>query len=112
MASNLTFEQINETSGKNIFIVDNGNILMNLSTLTGDTFSSLTNEGIIECAYKFLLACYNAQKQIEAGNIINPLNSFSPPVYSTVSTQNTMEVTLSVTGTISLSYDDITGTNQ
>ena len=111
MPQSLTFTQVNNEFSSPIFSFDNGEITLNLNGLTGDNYTSLDNEGIIEACFKLLQYCWKAQETLNASNANDPLTSFSAPFYGTVA--NTIppiiEGSITVTGNIPLDVDNLTG---
>lgn len=108
--NDLTFQQINDTLNTNAFTFDNG-IKLDVSNITGDTYTSLTNEGIVEFAFKLLKLCYETQTNLNKTNTLNPLSSFSSPFYGTVQNANppTIEGSITVTGIIPLDVNSVVG---
>lgn len=108
--SDLTFQQINNVLETNPFSFDGSDILLNVSAITGDTYTSLSDEGIIEFAFKFLKACYDTQIFVNSTST-PPLTSFSTPFYGTVQNNNppTIEGSITVTGIIPLDIDSVVG---
>ncbi|MBD2394599.1 hypothetical protein H6G11_10080 [Cyanobacterium aponinum FACHB-4101] len=109
--SDLTFQQINNVLGSNVFSYDGSTIKLDVSAITGDNYTSLSDEGIIEFAFKFLKACYDTQVNVNGTNTVNPLTSFSTPFYGTVQNNNppTIEGSITVTGVIPLDVDSVVG---
>lgn len=108
--SDLTFQQINNVLGNSAFSYDGTNILLNVSAITGDTYTSLSDEGIIELAFKFLKACHDTQTSVNRSST-TPLTSFSTPFYGTVQNTSppTIEGSITVTGVIPLDVDSVVG---
>lgn len=113
MTTDLTFEQINTYLGNSAFTFDGTNIVLNVSTITGDTYSGLNNDGIIEFAFKLLKLCYDTQVNVNGTNTVDPLNSFSSPFYGTVQNGDppTIQGSITVTGVIPLNIDSVSGSN-
>lgn len=106
----LTFQQINDSLNATVFTFDNG-IKLDVSSITGDTYTLLTNEGIVEFAFKLLKICYDTQRRLNGTNTLDPLSSFSSPFYGTVQNTNppTIEGSITVTGIIPLDVNSVVG---
>lgn len=79
---NLKFSELNTALGANVFTYAAGVITANLSDLTGDTYTAITNEGVVEAIAKLLNACQAAQTTANAAldpDTDTPLTSFFPP---------------------------------
>lgn len=59
---NLTFQELDTALGGDVLEYAAGDITVSLSALTGDTYTALTNEGVVEVMSKLLTACYTAQE--------------------------------------------------
>ena len=98
----LTFEEINTALGVTVFSASGSDIMMSVGTLTGDTYTGLTDEGIIEMLYKIRSACSTAQETVNEtladGEKLDsfPGFSFSPPAdgYVTVTQSQTVRIPL------------------
>ena len=90
MATDLTFEQINSQSGKSIYFIDSvsGDLCKNISALTDDTYTDLSDSGVVEEFYKGLKLANETQTQINKTETVL-LNSFGRPVFGTVTTVTT-----------------------
>lgn len=113
MATDLTFEQVNNLLGIPVFSFNGTNIKLDANLVTGDSYSGLHNEGVIEFCFKLLKACYDTQQSVNGTNNPTPLTSFSPPFYSTVTqgTPPTIQGSITVTGVIPLDINNLTGSN-
>lgn len=111
MATDLTFQQVNNTFTQNIFTISGSTISLNSALLTGDTYTALTDQGVVELCFKLLRACYQAQKEVNGNNTIDRLDSFSSPFYGTVQELNppTIQASITVTGKIPLDINNLTG---
>jgi hypothetical protein len=111
MATDLTFQQVNDTFTQNIFTISGSTISLNCALLTGDTYTALTDPGVVELGFKFLRACYQAQKEVNGNNTTDRLDSFSSPFYGTVQELNppTIQASITVTGKIPLDINNLTG---
>lgn len=110
MNNDLSFQQINSFLGSNVFTIDGPKISLDVSAITGDTYSELSDLGIVEFAFKFLKACYDTQSSLNR-SATTPLTSFSNPFYGTVqnATPPTIEGSITVTGIIPLDIDSVVG---
>lgn len=63
---NLKFQELDTALGGGVLTYAAGNISISLSALTGDTYTALTNEGVVEVIAKLLNACYTAQETANA----------------------------------------------
>ncbi|WP_342597698.1 hypothetical protein VKI21_06970 [Cyanobacterium aponinum UTEX 3222] len=111
MATNITFEQVNNKIA-NAFIFENNTIKLDLSKITEETYTGLSNEGIIEFCYKLLNVLNQVQTDINT-NDPSPLRSFSNPIFSTVKQGNppTIQATLQFTCTLPLDIESTSGIN-
>jgi hypothetical protein len=106
----LSFQQINNTLPNNPFTLDGNDILLSVSSITGDAYNSLSDLGIIEFAFKFLKTCHDTQTEINRSST-TPITSFSTPFYGTVQNGNppTIEGSVTVTGVIPLDINSVVG---
>lgn len=111
MATDLTFQQVNDTFTQNIFTISGTTISLNVALLTGDTYTGLSDNGVVELCFKLARACYQAQKEVNGNNITDRLDSFSSPFYGTVQELNppTIQASITVTGKIPLDINNLTG---
>ena len=112
--TDLTFQEINNKFGQSLFQFDSldNSIKLNISHLTGNTYTQLTDNGIVECCFKLLKICQ--ETQIERNKTATPkLSSFSNPFYGTVQQGNppTIQGSATVTAIIPLNIDSLTGNN-
>jgi hypothetical protein len=106
--TNLTPEQLNTELGVNAFSFDDptDDILLSLKTLTGDTYTGLTNLCITEVIHKLITACQEAQVTVNSANGVDTeeqLRSFPPsttgafdPTTLKIPIRHSIEVSLSV----------------
>jgi hypothetical protein len=86
MATDITFEQLNTALGANAITFAAGKLTIDTALVTGDTYSAVTNAGVLELMYKLRAACGVAQNTINAtetdGSKLDafPSFSYSPPV--------------------------------
>lgn len=109
MTTDLNFTQVNDVLDNPIFSIDGGVISLNINELTNETYTDLTNTGIVELCFKLLNACYKAQVQANLTPSVT-LTSFSAPFYGTVqntSPRPTIEGSITVTGIIPLDIDEL-----
>ncbi len=100
--TDLTFEELNTALGATVFTSSGSDITLSVSALTGDTYTALTDEGIIEMLYKLRAACSTAQdtanEALVDGEKLDsfPGFSFSPPAdgYVTVTQSQTVRIPL------------------
>lgn len=111
MPTDLNFQQVNDTFTQNIFTISGTTISLNANLLTNDTYTALTDQGVVELCFKLLNACYKAQKEINGNNTTNRLDSFSSPFYGTVQELNppTIQGSITVTAKIPLDINNLTG---
>jgi hypothetical protein len=114
MPSDLTFQQLADAAPTGAITVSGSDVIISMSTLTGDTINTLSQTGVIEACIKLLNAAEIAQATVNTG-IVSPnrLSSFFSS-YSSVTTTNgiaTTQNTRSVSGVVTLNQDAITGTN-
>ena len=125
MTADLTFNQINQELGKDIFeIIDDPNhsnsgtpapkiVQLNITELTGDEHSSLDETGIIETVYKLLDACNSTQDKINENND-QPLRSFTKS-FGNISTNDdgvtVQTIRIELTANAPLDIDNLTGVN-
>lgn len=111
MATDLTFQQVNNTFTQNIFTISGSTISLDCALLTGDTYAALTDSGVVELCFKLLRVCYQGQKEINGNTTIDKLDSFSSPFYGTVQELNppTIQASITVTGKIPLEINNIIG---
>lgn len=111
MATDLTFQQVNDTFGQPIFTITGSTINLNINLLTSDSYTSLENSGIVEFCFKFVKTCYLAQKELNGNNLTDRLDSFTAPFYGTVQETDppTIQGSITVTGNIPLNIDNVIG---
>ncbi len=113
MADNLTFSQFNIVLGTNVFEVDGARIVLDCNALTGQSFTALTDQGLIQLAYNLLLIAGQTQTEINKTEDIS-LTSFSDPFYGTVGvgdTSNYQNVSFNFSAIIPLADQQVSGTN-
>ncbi len=109
--TDLTFDELNTALGGSAISLSGSDVVISVSAITGDTYTALTDEGVIEFLYKIRSACTDAQDTANAtladGEKLDsfPGFSFSPP------TDNQVEVTQSQTFRIPLNTSTVVGTN-
>lgn len=97
-----------------IFTLSGTDILMNVSVLTGDTFTALTDTGFIEMMYKIRKLATLAQTTVNEAIATTPeeeLTSFPPFSFSLPSSEGLIEVTQVQTVTLTLDDNVIVGAN-
>lgn len=104
--TDLTFAQMNTALGVAAFVLDapNDDIKLSLKALTGDEFTSLTNDGVTEVVYKIVKGCQQAQITVNTGvDADEQLRSFPPattgafnPTTLRVPVRSSIEVALNV----------------
>lgn len=114
MPSDLTFQQLADAAPAGAITLSGSDVIISMSTLTGDTIDALSKPGVIEACIKLLNAAEIAQAAANTGVVSpNRLGSFFSS-YSSVTTTNgiaTTQNTRSVSGLVTLNQDEITGTN-
>ena len=79
---NLKFSELDTALGGGVLSYATGDITISLAELTGDTYTALTNEGVVEAIAKLLNAAQAAQVTANAALdpvADTPLASFFPP---------------------------------
>lgn len=111
MATNITFEQVNNVI-PNAFIFEGNTIKLDLSKITNDTYTGLTDEGIIEFVYKLLTTFTSIQTTINQ-NDPTPLRSFSAPIFSTVKQGNppTLQANITFLANLPIDVNETAGVN-
>lgn len=111
MATNISFEQVN-TAIPNAFIFEDNTIKLDLSKITNETYTGLSNQGIIEFCYKLLTQLVTIQTTINQGDP-TPLRSFSNPVFSTVRPGNppTIQANITFLANLPVDIESTTGVN-
>lgn len=111
MATNITFQQVNDTI-PNAFIFENGTIKLDLSKITDETYTGLSNQGIIEFCFKFLSKMAQIQTTINT-NDPTPLRSFNNPIFSTVRQGNppTIQATIQFSCVLPIDIESTAGVN-
>lgn len=111
MATDLTFQQVNDTFTQPIFTFSGSTISLNVALLTGDTYTGLSDNGVVELCFKLLRACYQSQKDLNGNNTTNRLDSFTSPFYGTVQETDppTIQGSITVTAQIPLNVDNVIG---
>ncbi len=121
MATDLTWQEIlTELPANSVTISDGTTPLtagayIDLSTLTGDSITALTNNGVIETVVKLIQAGLRAQATINDGvSAGSQLNAFLTPTTTapTVATDGTIntDITFRVFARASTNLDDVVGT--
>ena len=111
MKQDLTFDELNTALGGNAISINGNDIVISMSAVTGDTYTALTDEGVIEALYKIRSACSTAQDSanelLPEGEKLDsfPGFSFSPPANGLVT------VTQSHTVQIPIDTATVIGTN-
>lgn len=109
--TDLTFDELNTALGGSAITFAGNDVTISVSAITGDTYTALTDNGVIEFLYKFRTACGNAQEVANAtllpGELLDsfPGFSFSPP------NNNEVQVTQSHTIKIPLDTSTVVGVN-
>lgn len=100
--TNLTFEQINNEATNQIFMYSQGDIILSLAALTGDTYTGLTDAQVVEAIWKLRELAAAAQITVNTGvDVDEQLVAF--PISSTgVFDPDTLSVPLA--GTIRVQY--------
>jgi hypothetical protein len=120
IVQDLSFAEINTEAvalpsiGVPIFTLSGTDILMNVSLLTGDTFTALTDAGFIEMMFKIRKLASLAQTTVNAAVATIPqeeLKTFPGFSYSTPSSTGVVEVTQFQRLALSLNDSVIVGTN-
>lgn len=114
MPNDLTFQQLANAAPSGAITLSGSDVVISLSTLTGDNIDSLSKTGVVEACIKLLNAAEIAQSQANIGSVSpNRLNSFFSTFSSVTTTGGiaTTQNTRSVAGVVTLNQDAITGTN-
>lgn len=118
--TDLTFEAINNAAiadssiGQAIFSITGDTISLNVKTLTGDSFSGLTDEGVLEFMYKLRKLCSDAQATVNELVATDPseeLNSFPPFTFGIPSADGLVEVSQVQSMFIPLASNSVKGIN-
>ena len=125
MTTDLTFNQINQQLGKDIFkLIDDPDhtdpettapkiVTLNINELTGDNHSSLDDSGIIESVYKLLDACNSTQDTVNENND-QPLRSFNKS-FGNINTNDdgvtVQTIRIEITANAPLDINNLTGVN-
>lgn len=111
MAIDLTFQQVNNLI-PDLFIFEGSTIKLDLSKLTGDTYNSLNNNGVLELCYKLLTTLNTVQIAVNQGDP-TPLRSFSNPLFGTVRQGNppTIQATVNFVCNLPLDTENLRGVN-
>lgn len=110
--TDLNFDELNNALGGSAITLDGDDIKISVKAVTGDSYSAITDEGVIEAIYKLRSACSVAQDAAnETLDDADQLTSFpgfslSPPADGFVL------VTQSQTVRIPLDTATVVGTNQ
>lgn len=100
--TDLTFDELNTALGGTAVTLSGSDIVISVSAITGDTYTALTDEGVLELLYKIRSACTIAQdtanETLVAGERLSsfPGFSFSPPAdgFVTVTQSHTVRIPL------------------
>jgi hypothetical protein len=120
IVQDLTFADINieavalPSIAAPIFTLSGTDILMNVSVLTGDTFTALSETGFIEMMYKIRKLANSAQTTVNAAIATLPeeaLTAFPNFTFGLPSAAGLVEVTQVQTVVLSLDDSAIIGTN-
>lgn len=118
--SDLTFEQVNEaaiadsTIGQAIFSLSGDAIMLDVKKLCGDAYTALSNEGVLELAYKLRRILGIAQTAVNEDLATSPdeeLTSFPAFSFGFPSEEGLVPVTQTTTFNIPLGINTIKGTN-
>lgn len=121
--SDLTFEQINTEAiadpniGAAIFTLSGTDISLDVSLLTGDTYTALTDEGVLEAFFKFRQLAFRAQETVNATLNLTatppdvPLDTFTPSSETGVINGEEIEISFTETVRVKLDYSNIFGSN-
>lgn len=120
IVQDLTFSELNTEAvaltsiGVPIFTLSGTDILLNVSALTGDTFTALTDSGFVEMMYKIRKLATLAQETVNEAIATTPeeeLISFPTFSFSIPSSEGLVAVTQVQTVTLTLDDNVIVGTN-
>lgn len=118
--TDLPFDAINAEAiadaniGQAIFSFAGGAISLDISKLTGDTYTATSNEGFVEAMYKLSRLATLAQETVNAAVATTPaeeLTSFPPSSFSLPDANGDVEITYSGTYQIKLDPNNVIGTN-
>lgn len=111
--NDLTWAQLQAAVSTPDFVTwtsDDG-IILKPSLLTGDSYSGLTSEGLIEFMYKLHLACSAAQSSLNSGLAIGERLSSFPAFSASAPVSGYVTVTQQIISRIPLNPNSVIGTN-
>lgn len=120
IVQDLTFAELNTEAvampsiAAPIFTLSGTDILMNVSVLTGDSFTALSNTGFTEMIYKIRKLAGLAQVTVNeavATTVTEELTAFPSFTFSPPTAEGLVEVTQVQTVVLSLDDSAIVGTN-
>jgi hypothetical protein len=118
--TDLTFEAINEAAiadpsiGVEILTLTGDVINLNVKALTGDSYTALDNNGVLEMMFKIRKLCTEAQSTVnenDATNASEELNSFPNFSYGIPSSDGYVEVTQTQAMKLPINANTIVGVN-
>lgn len=121
--TDLTFEQINTEAiadpniGAAIFELNGSVISLDLSVLTGDTFTALSNNGALEVFFKLRQLYFKAQETVNSTLDLTatppdvPLDTFAPDSKTGVIGDDEIEISFNETVRVKLDFSNIFGSN-
>lgn len=118
MPNYLTWQQLqNRINVPDAISIVDGQVMLNVSLITGDNLAALTDEGVIEFTFKFLGYCYQTQEALNNTTPVGQrLASFSSTSYGTPTEAGDGQFQTvgnrSISAIIPLDTDSIIGTNR
>lgn len=111
MPSDMNWFQLETAAGNTGFITHNptDGIIMIPSKLTGDTYASISSEGVVEFMYKLHLLCSTAQSQINTGVAGGERLAAFPPFSASAPVSGFVTVTQSIISRIPLNPNSVIG---
>ena len=110
--TDLNFDELNAALGVEAFYSSGEDVVLSVSALTGNTFTALTDEGVIKLIYKLRSACSKAQdtanEGLEPGQELLTFSGFS---FSAPDVNGYVTVTQSHTVRIPLDTNNVQGRN-
>ena len=113
MTLDLTYQELNQHLGVDIFSFEDGKITLNASLVTGNSDTSIDNYGVIKLLSKLLKTSYEVQEQKKVAGATDNLNSFSR-FYSTVDDSQpitTIKAEYRLLANVPFDFDNLTGSN-
>lgn len=109
----LTFQQLAAALPANSVTVSAGKVMIDVSAITGDNLTALTDEGVVEFLYKLRSACTDAQTTANAALAAGdtPLAAFPNFAYGVPTAQGEVPVTSLINVVIPLSLGTVKGAN-